>query len=194
MIDNAKDNIKILRVISCIGVLTVHLGQRMELTGSISLITNFGQYGVFFFFLISGYLIASSYEKYGKQHVFKFIIKKILRVLPLYYAVVTWFYITDTFLFHFYVTDETGVGWKRYFLFLNGFIQPGQDPYGYWSNLGASWTIPCFVFAYLFVPVYLHLMNKLRGGVLSTSNNNNNFYINLYLSNTNNNKLYTSLF
>lgn len=156
------DNICILRVISCIGVLICHLCQRMEVSDIFFQYTQFGQYGIYAFFVISGFLLANSFEKYGKESVVAFIIKRVIRVLALYYAVIIWFFITDTYIFHFSVPDETGWGWKRYFLFLNGFISPGSDQYGYWSNLGASWTIPVFVIAYVSIPIYLGLINKVK--------------------------------
>lgn len=159
--ESIMDIVRILRVFSCLGVFACHLGQRMGVGDGIFEYTQFGQYGVYVFFLISGFLLANSYEKYGKCHVPRFIMKRVIRVLAVYYAVITWFFLTDTYYFRFIVSDETGWGWKRYFLFLNGFITPGKDPYGYWSNLGASWTIPVFVIAYLCIPIYLWICDKV---------------------------------
>lgn len=50
------ESIVIWRVIACLGVFAVHLGQRMNLSGYIRLISDFGKYGVQLFFIISGLL------------------------------------------------------------------------------------------------------------------------------------------
>lgn len=163
------DNIKVLRVISCLGVLACHLGQRMGVSDSLYQYIQYGQYGVYVFFIISGYLLINSYEKYGSENLGLFIFKRLIRILALYYAVILWFYISDTYIFSFSVVDETGYGWKRYFLFLNGFIKPATDNYGYWHNLGASWTIPVFAFAYVTIPLYLKILKgAMRKGDISS--------------------------
>lgn len=155
------DNIKVLRVLSCFAVLVCHLSQRMYVCDNLFYkCTQYGQYGVYVFFIISGYLIVNSYEKYGSENTGLFILKRLIRILALYYAVILWFYLSDTFIFHFSVVDETGYGWRRYFLFLNGFIEPATDNYGYWNNLGASWTIPVFAFAYVTIPLYLRIVKE----------------------------------
>lgn len=99
------DNIMFLRVIACVGVLLVHMGQRMELTGSIRIVTDFGSSGVKLFFIISGFLAYSSYERYANIRSYWF--SRILKILPAYYAVIIYYYLTDTYLFKCVPTDET---------------------------------------------------------------------------------------
>ena len=54
--------------------------------------------------------------------------------------------------FHHIPEDAAGLGWTRYFFFLNGFVD--SDTY-FWSNLGITWTIPVFLFFYLIAPIIL---------------------------------------
>ena len=49
-------SLKLFRVMSCIGVVLVHYGQRASLNGIFRTITDFGAYGVYMFFIISGFL------------------------------------------------------------------------------------------------------------------------------------------
>ena len=49
-------NVKFLRVCACLGVVLVHLGQRIELTGKLRTFTGGGGTGVLFFFFFWGIL------------------------------------------------------------------------------------------------------------------------------------------
>lgn len=61
-----NDSIRIWRILSCVGVLVVHLGWKMRLEGNVRAFTDFGQYGVYLFFIISGYLACFS-RNYAKE-------------------------------------------------------------------------------------------------------------------------------
>lgn len=159
-------SIQLLRVVACLLVFMVHFGQRMELDGMARRITDFGSRGVQLFFLISGYLAASTFV--GKQNVDvrKYYTKRAIAVLPLYYLAISYYFITENFLNQFYdviPTDELGMGWLRYLFLLNGFLN--SETY-FWSNLGITWTIPIFVFFYLTAPWILRRVKDVRSGLL----------------------------
>ena len=150
-----KDNITFWRVIACVGVFVVHLGQAMCLDGGLRDISDLGAYGVEMFFVISGYLLYKSFE--ASDGLFKYYLKRAIRILPLYYVVIFYYFITGTFIFHDVPVDTAGLGWSRYFVFLSGFVK-AEDIY--WSNLGMTWTIPVFVVIYILAPVFHKYINN----------------------------------
>ena len=111
-------------------------------------ITQLGKFGVELFFVISGYLACFSLSQ-GKS-VIKFYKKRIIRIIPLYYLCVLYYFITETFIFCSVPSDPTGLGWLRYLFCLNGIVP--SEVY-FWSNVGFTWTIPVFLLFYLLAPI-----------------------------------------
>lgn len=153
-----NESIKIWRVLSCVGVLTVHLGWKMRLDGNIRAFTDFGQYGVYLFFIISGYLACFSQEL-QKGDVLAYWYKRAIRLLPLYYFVIIIYFIAETYIFKTVPVDDTGLRWLRYFLLLFGFIKSDVK---FWKNIGFTWTIPVFLFFYLLAPLCLRVTKNFR--------------------------------
>lgn len=155
-------SLDILRVLSCIMVLGVHLGQHVTIPGAFGVFFEKGSTGVGFFFILSGYLACISLErlhaKYNSQKavVLVFWIKKLIRILPLYYIVII-FYVLFFNLMGNVPEDNTGLYWIRYFLFANAFIKSDNM---FWNNLGAVWSISCFVFFYLICPFCYNVIRK----------------------------------
>lgn len=155
--------IQILRVSACLIVFLVHFGQRTSLTGVVRNFTDFGAYGVHLFFLISGFLACKTFFRKDKVDIKKYYIKRAIAILPLYYLVIAYYFVTENILNQFVSVippDNLGVGWFRYIFVLNGFLT--SDTY-FWRNLGATWTIPVFCVFYLIVPWVL----KKRKSVFS---------------------------
>lgn len=150
------ESITIWRVIACLGVFTVHLGQRMELSGIIRMLTDFGKYGVQLFFIISGYLGWRTNVLGGGQTT-SYWCKRAIRILPLYYLVILYYFLSETFIWGAIPSDDTGFGWTRYLFFLSGFVK--SDTY-FWSNLGITWTIPVFVLFYFMAPFLFRLVKN----------------------------------
>ena len=71
-----------------------------------------GRYGVELFFVISGYLACISLS--SKQSVGVFYKKRAIRILPLYYFCIGYFFLMETFLFHSIPEDPLHLGWLRY--------------------------------------------------------------------------------
>lgn len=139
-----------------LGVFAVHFGQRMSLTGTIRLLTDFGKYGVQLFFVISGFLIINSLDKCSSaKDVIIFYVKKCIRLLVLYYLVILWYFVSETFIFKTITPDPYKLGWLRYVFLLNGIV-PGNQYL--WTNVGITWTIPIFSMAYLVTPIFYKLM------------------------------------
>jgi len=140
------DSFKILKVLSCLGVILVHYGQISSLSKTPKIIADFGAYGVYMFFIISGFLGYHSYS-----HTLSFIqyyLKRIFRILPLYYTIIIYNVILYEFILrgHFIIpADSSHLDWLRYFLLLSQ-VLPSSDPF--WINLSATWTISHFIFFY----------------------------------------------
>lgn len=139
--------IQIWRILACVMVFTVHLGQRMGLTGVMYAFTDFGKYGVYLFFLISGFLACYSVD--AQSNKTRYWLKRCTKILPLYYGVIMFYYVTETFIFKSIPNDPTGLRWMRYIFFLSGFVK-GEGYF--WTNLGITWTIPIFVLFYIIYP------------------------------------------
>ncbi len=150
--------IQIFRICACLLVFTVHFGQRMSFDGKLRLFTDFGKYGVHLFFIISGFLVVNSLNK--KEGILTFYKKRMISILPLYFIVILWYFITENLLNNYYhqiPVDTYGLGWFRYLFLLNGFI---TSTVYFWDNLGITWTIPIFAFFYLISPFLLKYIKK----------------------------------
>ncbi|MBR2949266.1 MAG: acyltransferase [Lachnospiraceae bacterium] len=156
------ENIQLLRALACIGVFVTHLAPRMEVQGLAARIANFGASGVYLFFLISGYLVCMQ-KDIGRDSSFaqikNFYIKRLLRILPLYYAVVLVNIVLHTFLLQDVTPDPQKLYWLRYFFLTNALI-PAPD--NFWSNLSATWTISLFVVFYLTAPLWRRLIRGVK--------------------------------
>ena len=155
-------SLDILRVLSCVMVFGVHLGQKVTIPGSLGVFFSKGSTGVGFFFILSGYLayvslerLQSRYDLFSKTMVV-FWIKKLLRILPLYFTVII-FYMIFFYAIGGVPEDNTGLYWVRYMLFANSFVT-SENPF--WTNLGAVWSISCFVLFYLICPICYKFIRK----------------------------------
>ncbi len=152
--------IQLLRIVACVSVFVCHFAQRMNFQNFSQMLFDFSQltkYGVELFFVISGYLVCFSLAE-GKS-VIRFYKKRIIRILPLYYFCILYYYITETFIFHDIPKDPYNLGWLRYIFCLNG-IAPTDWNY-FWSNLGITWTIPVFLLFYLLAPIIVRIAKSV---------------------------------
>ena len=93
---NARNvTIQILRVIACFMVFLVHFGQRTSLDGIVRSFTDFGAYGVHLFFLISGFLACKAFFNKENVDIKKYYIKRAIAILPLYYLIILYYFITE---------------------------------------------------------------------------------------------------
>lgn len=155
-----NESLKMWRAVLCVAVLLVHLGQRISEEDKLLTFTDFGKDGVYaivyMLFIISGYLACCSKElQQGNTLIYWY--KRAVRILPLYYFVIVFYYITETHIFKTVLPDVDGLGWKRYFFLIFGFIRSDKR---FWKNIGFTWTIPVFLFFYLIAPLVVKFIKN----------------------------------
>lgn len=156
------ENIQLLRVLACLGVFITHLAPRLGLEGIAAKAANFGASGVYLFFIISGYLVCLQKEiRPGSSlgELKSFYIKRLFRILPLYYAIIICNIVLHTFILQDVTPDSAGLRWFRYFLLTNAFI-PAPD--NFWSNLSATWTVSLFAVFYVTAPLWRRLIRGIK--------------------------------
>lgn len=156
--------IQLLRIISCLAVFFCHFGQRLYFDSFSHDLFNFsqlGRFGVELFFVVSGYLACVSLSN-GKS-IFQFYKKRALKILPLYYSCILYFYITETYIFGNIPEDPMNLRWLRYIFCLNGIV-PAEGYF--WSNIGITWTIPVFMVFYLIAPLLIKIAKTTWRSVL----------------------------
>lgn len=158
---NKYENISLVRVLSCLGVLIVHLGQRLNLQGSLRVITDFGANGVYMFFIISGFLAFATYKQ--EEGICYYWWKRAVRLLPLYYCIVLYNFLVHTFIYKDVPVDSLGLRWFRYIFCLSGIVGTDET---FWRNLSDTWTIPMFVFFYLLVPFLYKSITSFKRSIV----------------------------
>jgi peptidoglycan/LPS O-acetylase OafA/YrhL len=119
--------------------------------------------GVPFFFCLSGflitYLLLSEQGNFKKIHIGKFYIRRILRIWPLYYAVVIFGFFIFPALRSLFIHEpyvETATLWK-YLVFMSNFDQ-WQNGLPYGAGLGVTWSLSVEEQFYLFWPLILTIV------------------------------------
>ena len=145
-----KDNIMVWRVFSFLCIFIIHLAHSLNAQGKIKVITDFGYTAVYFFIAISGYLAFAGYK--DDTRAVDYWKRRAIRILPLYYSVILYFFITHTFIFRNVPPDRYGLGWFRYIVFLSNIVPAEHD---FWRNIGMTWTINWLLVLYIITP-FLH--------------------------------------
>ena len=124
-------------------------------------------YSVLSFFIISGFLIYSSFDR--SKNLKKYFFNRAKRILPAYFFVVLFF---SFFLFLFSAVtfkEYFSFSWLKYvgvnLIFLN-FLQPCIDSIFVNNKIcainGSLWTIKVEVMFYLFIPILFYFIRKLK--------------------------------
>lgn len=147
----------VMRVFAAVWVYFVHLDQWTKLLpGWIKPFAWKGAYGVTIFFILSGILVFRS----GCANTVKdYFIKRVARIVPLYYSLLVGLIIINGWLMPRLAEDAMHLGWLRYFTF-SQMILPSYN-FGAWNNLFGLWTMSSFAVFYLFVPVLVRTIKKL---------------------------------
>lgn len=157
-----KQNIQCLRIIGCFGVLATHLSQQVTWNNAFTHIASYGSKGVYLFFLISGFVTFLSLEKIEDLHCMKYYKGRMVRLLPLYYSVMLYW-----FVMHQYIWKDTPgnsyLKWFRYVFMVNSTL-PADDHF--WVNVGTTWTMSSFALFYLFVPLIKKICKSFQQSLI----------------------------
>lgn len=156
------DNIQLWRVVAVLGIFVGHLFQKISAPDTfVRRITDNGSLCVELFFLISGFLAIKHFDERRSTNSWEYYKTRAIRILPLYYFVILYFFITETFIFHDVPQDPSGIGWLRYIVFfLYGNIRSGNEYFDFWTNLGSVWTICVFMTFYLLMPLFARVIRN----------------------------------
>ena len=160
------EHIQLLRALACIGVFITHLAPRLGATGKAAWLANQGAAGVYLFFVLSGYLACCDRKlpTAGKKELLTYYKKRLVRILPLYYAVILYNILLHGLILKDIPADPQGLYWLRYFFLTNSMIPAPND---FWGNLSATWTISLFAAFYLLVPVFVRLIRGCTSAFFS---------------------------
>jgi len=125
------------------------------------LLNNIGQSSVAVFFLITGYLFFRKIHQH-KFEIKKFIVKRFLRLAPLYYFVVLIMILIIFYKNGFNLNVDIQLFFKQIFkwlLFVRGSLNDYHDVYRITASV--TWTLPYEWFFYLCLPIIFYL-NKIR--------------------------------
>ncbi len=173
------ENLDALRFLAFMAIFLTHgvYSESSEVKSSIlyktiDFITLPSWLGVPFFYCLSGflitYLLLVEQEKHKTFNVKKFYIRRILRIWPLYYAVVFFGFFVFPIIRSFFIQEaynETATLWK-YLLFLSNFDQ-NQNGLPYGAGLGVTWSLSVEEQFYLFWPLILIVVPKIKYKLIS---------------------------
>lgn len=163
------DNIQLWRVISVFSVFFCHLAQRTLSPGPVRNVIESGALGVELFFIISGFLAIKHFDgkSLTKALVLDYYKNRAIRILPLYYFSILFFFILHTVVLKNVPRDPTGLGWIRYIIvFVSGNVRSGEEYYDFWTNVGAVWSICVFATFYLLVPFISRFVRSFNKAIL----------------------------
>lgn len=150
-----KNNFDIIRILLAVMVFYFHMG----ILASNDFLSLFpGTFAVECFFVISGYLIVKSYVR--RKDIWFYTKSRFLRIYPLYFLIITLFFIIGYLNYSSNFTDYINDGAGKYlvynYVFAN-FLQPSL-PELFSDNIknvvnGSLWTIKIEVMFYLSVPI-----------------------------------------
>ena len=155
----------ILRVLAAAMVFMIHFAGFRNLPKPQFVFNIFRHFnfGVCVFFVMSGYLIMQSVE--NSRNIKEYFIKRVSRIIPAYYAIIVFAIIVwDVILGQMPADSMLGIGWLRYFLFLNGIVPSSQ--YYYWNDLWGLWTMSCFMLYYILAPVIRKYVKNYRASLV----------------------------
>lgn len=165
MNSNTKyQNIQLLRIFSCLGVLFIHTLRVDNAITILDKVAGHGALGVYMFFIISGFVTFLSMDR-KLPTVYKYYVGRFIRIMPLYYFTIIVHFIINLLVIHETSIDYLHLGWLRYFLCLN-IVIPVFNCTSYKIGYGL-WTIYIFMAFYLLAPLLKRYCNSLKKSVIA---------------------------
>ena len=155
-------SLDIIRIFACFSVVMVHASIMFNIPGRLGRFMEAGSNGLGIFYILSGFLIFMTLDK---EHVDlkKWYIKRLIRILPIYYTVVIFYIIFYEGIVRMVPEDTMGLKWISYFLCINTIV--GNDVV-FWYNLGALSSMSVFVWFYLLAPMMKKIITNWNQSAL----------------------------
>ena len=170
---STKNNFDLIRILAAFQVLITHSVERLEIKNEwILFICNHILIyfpGVPIFFVISGFLIYSSFER-NKNNLLQYAVNRCLRIFP-----ALWICIVFTFMFMNYdyggsLLEEAPREILQWFAAQFSFLQfYTPDVLKFWGNgipNGSLWTISVELQFYIILPLLFWMFNNSRWGTM----------------------------
>ena len=147
-----------MRAFAALAVVLIHAGgaglRELGVVGNN--IADFGRAGVYVFFVISGFSIASSYE--NSSSYFNYINKRLLRIVPLYYFWLTVSILVGATATYWQAQLDAEIDFYNIFLHLSflSFIDYRITN----SIIGVEWSISIEVFFYVISPLLYYICSN----------------------------------
>ena len=151
------NTIALLRVLATVGVLVVHLNQRIALPGLFGEIASYGADGVKAYFLLTGYLVMNSWQ--SRKSTKDYWRKRLGRTLPIYY---TWLIVLVIYRSEWAVSDAWAI--PRSILMLDYLAPPTNS----WA-CGGKEILPAlslFMMFYALIPIIAKFVKTLNSAFL----------------------------
>ena len=155
-----SDYINFLKGIAILGVILVHSPQKIiGLDSSIKELVHFGAFGCQLFFLISGYLIVSSWNRIIKESnklsisLWLFYRRRFLSIAPIYYLFIILYQLIAYYISEFNLPPFYNICTEPLSIIANFLLLQGLD-YNYFNNVvPGGWFIGTIVIFYLIFPI-----------------------------------------
>lgn len=157
--------LQVLRILACLMIFLVNFSEFMNFEGNLSYFCSYGNYAVYLFFILSGFLALYELDKESEIKVSHYYFKRFLRIAPLFYLIIIANIITHVFIYQDVPTDNFGLSWLRYFLFIFQIIPTDNE---FWINISSVWTIGIFVIFYLMAPFIKKAIDNYKSALFIT--------------------------
>jgi peptidoglycan/LPS O-acetylase OafA/YrhL len=149
------------RGLAVLGVIAVHLGQKVSLPEPFNAFAEFGQTGVQLFFVLSAYSLALSMDRKPGSTT-GFYIRRFFRIAPMYYVGILIYGVIA-------VAEHLGAAYTPLAVGENLLFVHGLDPNHFNNVVPGGWSIATEVGFYAIFPALILLANKMSNQALIAS-------------------------
>jgi peptidoglycan/LPS O-acetylase OafA/YrhL len=156
-----RGKVAFLECIAALGVWAIHSTKFVAWPAPIISVFQFGQDGLWAFYIMSGLLVWQSFSK--SQNVLEYAKKRARRILPLYWIWLT--ILLGLFLFtHSTLFPQSIFDWIRQYTMMQ-LVVPSIQPYETATGLYGLGTLSNFLLFYFLVPIFARTVNSFGKAV-----------------------------
>lgn len=156
-----KIGLDYIRLFAMLAVILVHIGGTLNVPEKVLPFFSWGAAGVQFFFVLSGYLTANSFQEETKAK--NYYMKRGMRIIPAYYTMIFLAMFYNNFVLSGLPRDVYHIGWFRYFLGINMLVPSAN--FDIWNNMYGLWTMSCFIWFYILAPIIFKFVRSFKRAI-----------------------------